>query len=166
MFIFFVSFFSHPVLVLLLLGLMILNEWEWMEVVCWRMKMKMKMNEISFENEQISWTSIFFFFFQRGREMRFSLVIPFYTTFFEWHFREQEHLKRENGNEMEKYLLLVNRQCFQMNLFHNERCFQWDLECLIKSNQIKSNHTFQYHISHTLVNTLLISLNLSEWRKI
>ena len=51
--------------------LMILNEWEWMEVVCWRMKMKM--NEISFENEQTSWTSIFFFF-QRGREMRFSLI--------------------------------------------------------------------------------------------
>ena len=74
MFIFFVSFFSHPdlLLLLLLLDLMILNEWEWMEVVCWRMRMKM--NEISFENEQTSWTSIIFFSFQWGREMRFSLV--------------------------------------------------------------------------------------------
>ena len=53
--------------------LMILNEWEWMEVVCWRMKMRMKMNEISFENEQTSWTSIFFFF-QRGRDIRITLV--------------------------------------------------------------------------------------------
>ena len=32
------------------------------------------------------------------------------STFFECNFREQEHLKRENGNENEKYLLLVNRQ--------------------------------------------------------
>ena len=36
----------------------------------------------------------------------------------------------------------------------------------IKSNQIKSNHTFQYHISHILMNTPVISLNFSEWRKI
>ena len=34
------------------------------------------------------------------------------TTFFEWHFREQKHLKHENENEMEKYWLPVNRQCF------------------------------------------------------
>ena len=88
------------------------------------------------------------------------------TIFFEWHFREQKHLKRENGNEMEKYLLLANQQCSKMNLLRNEYCLQWDLECLIKSNQIKSNHTFQYPISHIQVNTILISLNLSEWRKI
>ena len=45
---------------------------------------------------------------------------------------------------MEKYLLLANQQCGKMNLFHNECCFQWDLECLIKSNQIKS----YFPISH------------------
>ena len=88
------------------------------------------------------------------------------STFFEWHFQEQKHLKRENGNEMEKYLLLANRQWSKMNYLCNEYCFQWDLECLFKSNQIKSNHTFQYHISHITVNIILISLNLSEWRKI
>ena len=88
------------------------------------------------------------------------------STFFEWHFREHEHLKRENGNEMEKYLLLANQQCIQMTFDRIECCFQWDLECLIKSNQIKSNHTFQFHISHITKNTNFISLNLSEWRKI
>ena len=79
--------------------------------------------------------------------------------------------KKGNGSEMEKYLLIANRQCIKMNNFRNEYCFQWDLECLFKSNQIKSyhiisNHTFQYHISHTIVNITFISLNLSEWRKI
>ena len=44
----------------------------------------------------------------------------------------------------EKYLLLVNKRCIQMNLFHNECCFQWDWECLVKSNQIKS----YFPISH------------------
>ena len=156
MFIFFVCFFSHPGLVLLLLGLMILNEWEW------------------------EWTNKLNFNFllllsARERNAVFSSFSS-NSTFFEWHFREQEHLKRENGNEMKKYLLLVNQQCIQMNLFHNECCFQWDLECLvksnqiksnqIKSNQIKSNHTFQYHISHTTVNAYTISLYSREWRKI
>ena len=32
-------------------------------------------------------------------------------TLLECTLREQEHLKRENGNEMEKYLLLANQQC-------------------------------------------------------
>ena len=136
-----------------------LNGWNWLQS-----------NKQRFRQRQ---NSIFFFFFQRVREMRFSLVsIPSFRHFFEWHFREQEHLKRESGNEMGKYLLLANRQCSKMNLLHNECCFQWDLECLvksnqIKSNQIKSNHTFQYHISHTMVNnTITISLYFSEWRKI
>ena len=40
---------------------------------------------------------------------------------------------------MEKYLLLANRQCIEMTNLRNECCFQWDLECLFKSNQIKSN---------------------------
>ena len=52
-------------------------------------------------------------------------------------------------NEMEKYLLLANRQWSKMNSFRNECCFQWDLECLIKSNQIKSNQIKSYFpISH------------------
>ena len=85
----------------------------------------------------------FLLFSARERNAVFS-SFPIYTTFLEWHFREQKHLKRENGNEMEKYLLLVNRQCSKMNLLHNECCFQWDLECLIKSNQIKS----YFPISH------------------
>ena len=75
------------------------------------------------------------------------------TTLFEWIFREQKHLKHENGNEKEKYLLLANRQCIQMNNLRNECCFQWDLECLIKSNQIKSYfpishipYTGEYHL--------------------
>ena len=111
----------------------------------------------------------------RERNAVFSSFLKL-LTFFEWHFREHEHLKRENENEMEKYLLLANQLYGKMNYFRNECCFQWDLECLIKSNQIKSNqiksnqiksnHTFQYHISHTIVNKILISLNLSEWRKI
>ena len=69
---------------------------------------------------------------------------------------------------MEKYLLLANQQWSKMILLHNEYCFQWDLECLVKSNQIKSKHTFQYHISHFTVNILAIILCLyfSEWRKI
>ena len=46
------------------------------------------------------------------------------SAFLEWHFREQEHLKRENGNDMEKYLLLANQQCIQMNTFYNECCIQ------------------------------------------
>ena len=36
---------------------------------------------------------------------------PIFSAFLEWLLREQEHLNRENGNEMEKYLLLANRQC-------------------------------------------------------
>ena len=73
-----------------------------------------------------------------------SFTNPIFSAFLEWLFREQEHLKRENGNEMEKYLLLVNRQCIQMNDFYNKCCFQWDWECLFKSNQIKS----YFPISH------------------
>ena len=94
-----------------------------------------------------------------------NLFHPILSAFLEWLFREHEHLKRENENEMEKYLLIANQQWIKMNLFHNECCFQWDLECLVKSsqvksNQIKSNHTFQYHISHITVNTIpLNSLN-------
>ena len=61
------------------------------------------------------------------------------STIFEWLFREQEHLKRENGNEMEMYLLIANQQCSKMTILHNECCFSWDLECLFKSNQIISN---------------------------
>ena len=75
----------------------------------------------------------------------FSSFYPIFSAFFEWLFREQEHLKRENGNGMEKYLLLANRQCIQMNnLLHTECCFQWDLECLVKSNQIKSYFPISY----------------------
>ena len=53
-------------------------------------------------------------------------------TFLEWQFREQKHLKRENGNEMEKYLLLVNRQYRKMILFHNQCYLKWDWEYLMK----------------------------------
>ena len=73
---------------------------------------------------------------------------PNISAFFEWHSREQKHLKRENGNEMEKYLLLANQQCIQMNHVRNECCLQWDLECLIKSNQIKSYFPIS-HIPYT-----------------
>ena len=69
----------------------------------------------------------------------FNTAILLLSAFFEWLFREQEHLKRENGNEMKKYLLLANQQSSKMAILHTECCFQWDLECLIKSNQIKSN---------------------------
>ena len=105
------------------------------------------------------------------RNAVFSRFRPSISAFLEWLFREQEHLKRENGNKMEKYLLLAHQKCIQMPYFHNEWCFQWDLECLVKSNQvksnqIKSNHTFQYHMSHMTVNTITISLYFSEWRKI
>ena len=41
----------------------------------------------------------------------FTTAILLLSAFFECIFREQEHLKRENGNEMEKYLLLANQQC-------------------------------------------------------
>ena len=54
--------------------------WYWVSENEWKLfveEWKWEMNEISFENEQTSWTSIlFFFFFQRGREMRFSLLFP------------------------------------------------------------------------------------------
>ena len=138
MFIFFVYFFSHPDLLLLLLDLMVLNEWEWMEVVCWRMKMNENEWNLVWE-----WTNKLNFNFllllsARERNAVFS-NLPILSAFFEWHSREHEHLKRENENEMEKYLLLANQQWRQMNIFHNECCFQWDLECLFKSNQIKSN---------------------------
>ena len=72
------------------------------------------------------------------------------TAFLEWLVREQEHLKRENGNGMEKYLLLASRQCSKMNYIHNECCFQWDLECLIKSNQIKSNQNILSNITYPI----------------
>ena len=89
------------------------------------------------------------------------------STFFEWNFREREHLKRENGNEMEKYLLLANQQCRKMNFLHNECCFQWDLECLFKSNQIKSNQIKSYFpISHISYNgESNHNLPESEWVK-
>ena len=45
---------------------------------------------------------------ESDRNAVFSSFHPNFSTFFEWLFREQEHLKRENGNEMEKYLLLAN----------------------------------------------------------
>ena len=51
---------------------------------------------------------------------------------------------------MEKYLLLANRQCFQMSLLQNECCFQWDLECLIKSNQIISNQIILSNITYPI----------------
>ena len=51
---------------------------------------------------------------------------------------------RISGDKMEKYLLLANRQCSKMNILRNECCFYWVLECLIKSNQIKS----YFPISH------------------
>ena len=167
MFIFFVSFFSHPDLILLLLDLMILNEWEWMNGSC------LLKNENENENEWNlvwEWTNKLNFNFllllsARERNAVFS-TFPIFSAFLEWHFREQEHLKRENGNEMEKYLLIANRKCGKMTNIHNECCFQWDLECLIKSYQIKSNHTFQFHMTYAMVNTIMISLNLSEWRKI
>ena len=72
------------------------------------------------------------------------------STFFEWHFQEQKHLKRENGNEMEKYLLLANRQWIKMNAIRSECCFQWDLECLIKLNQIKSNQIILSNITYPI----------------
>jgi len=70
------------------------------------------------------------------------------STLFEWHFRELEHLKDENGNDMEKYLLLANQQYSKVNIVHNECCYQWDLECLFKSNQIKSYFPIS-HIPYT-----------------
>ena len=53
----------------------------------------------------------------------FSSFNSILSAFLEWLFREQEHLKCENENEMEKYLLLANQQWVQMNIFHNECCF-------------------------------------------
>ena len=160
MFISFVSFFSHPDLLLLLLGLMILNEWEWMNGSC------LLKNENENEwNLVWEWTNKLNFNFlllsARERNAVFS-SLPNLSAFFEWHFREQKHLKRENGNEMEKYLLLANQQCTKMNLIRNECCFQWDLECLIKSNQIKS----YFPISHIPYNgECLRNLPEFEWVK-
>ena len=112
------------------------NENEWNLVWEWT-------NKLNFNSLLLS---------ARERNAVFS-SLPNLSAFFEWHFREQKHLKRENGNEMEKYLLLANRQCIQMNIFRNECCFQWDLECLIKSNQIKSNQIKSYFpISHVPYN--------------
>ena len=67
-----------------------------------------------------------------------------YFVFSRMTFSRARASKTWKWKEMEKYLLLVNRQCFQMNYLRNECCFQWDLECLIKSNQIKS----YFPISH------------------
>ena len=134
------------------LRLAAIKQWKWKRNLVWEWTNKLNFNFLLLLSA-------------RERNAVFS-NLPILSAFFEWHFREHEHLKRENGNEMEKYLLLANRQCIEMNNIRNECCFQWDLECLIKSNQIKSNHTFQYHISHIIVNPTLISLNMSEWRKI
>ena len=57
---------------------------------------------------------------------------------------------KDNGNEMEKYLLLANQQSRKMNHIHNECCFQWDLECLIKSNQIISYHIILSNITYPI----------------
>ena len=155
MFIFFVSFFSHPDLVLLLL-LVWFDDIEWVRMngSC---LLKNENENVKEWNLVWEWTNKLNFNFllllsARERNAVFSSFssIP---TFFEWHSREQKHLKRENGNgnEMEKYLLLANRQCRKMNYLRNECCFQWDLEYLenqIKSNQIKSYFPIS-HIPYT-----------------
>ena len=51
---------------------------------------------------------------------------------------------------MEKYLLLANQLYGKMNYFRNECCLQWDLECLIKSNQIKSNQIILSNITYPI----------------
>ena len=91
-------FFSHPGLLLLLLDLIILNEWEWMNGSC------LLKNENENEwNLVWEWTHKLNFNFlllsARERNAVFS-SFPIFSAFFEWHFREQEHLKRENGTEM------------------------------------------------------------------
>ena len=91
----------------------------------------------------------------------FNPTILLLSAFFEWLVREQEHLKRENGNEMEKYLLIANQQSSKMTFLHNECCFQWDLECLFKSNQIKS----YFPISHIPLNRVSNHFPEFEWVK-
>ena len=68
-------------------------------------------------------------------------------------------------NEMEKYLLLANQQCIQMNFLRNECCFQWDLECLF--NQIKSNQIILSNITcpiYLWISQLLPWIWVSEGR--
>ena len=105
MFIFFVSFFPHPdlLLLLLLLDLMILNEWEWT-------------NKFNFN----------FLLLLSGRER--NAVFSSFTSisaFFEWHFQEQKHLKRKNEMKWKSTCCLqigsvVKRIFFVMNIVFSE----------------------------------------------
>ena len=74
-----------------------LNGWNWLQS-----------NKQRFRQRQNS----FYLFLLSASERNkvFSSFYPIFSAFLEWLFREQEHLNRENGNEMEKYLLLVNQQ--------------------------------------------------------
>ena len=134
----------------------------WFDDIEW-----VKMNEISFENEQTSWTSIFIFFFQRVREMQFSLVSQVFR-----------HSSNDIFESMSIYSVKMEMKWKSTNCLQIGNVFKWATSVMnafsgkvryiysLKSNQIKSNHTFQYHISHIFVNTIMIFLNLSEWRKI
>ena len=49
-----------------------------------------------------------------------------------------------------EYLLIVNRQCSKMTFFRNECFLRWDLECLVKSNHIKSNQIILSNITYPI----------------
>ena len=84
-----------------------LNVWNWLQSNKQRKFNKTKQTTISTTAE----LGFSFLLLASERKAVFSsfYLNTNYPTFFECIFREQEHLKRENGNEMEKYLLLANQ---------------------------------------------------------
>ena len=123
-----------------------------------------KQNRWRFRQRQNS----IFFFFQRVREMLFYLVlIPFFGIS-RMTFSRAGASKTWKWKWNGKVLVACKSAVYSNDFWPYWMLFsvRFGMSNQIKSNQIKSNHTFQYHISHITMNTIMISLNLSEWRKI